>query len=136
MILFLAVLSIAASSASGSESRFSYGYAHFGDAVPKEFRTAAIDRLSHECAAIAERLFGIEICEDLKVEVRWSDVNTNGFETWFKCQRSLEFAIGRARLSALHDAIGSRYEDLIACAKNGHEVLPLSEFLAKYDKKG
>ena len=123
-------------SAADSVSRFSYGYAHGGEVVPKEIRAAAIERLNSESFAVAERLLGKEIREGLKVEVRWSDGNTNGFETWFECQRSLELALGRERIGALHEALSSRYKQLLSGAMEGKKVPPLSELLEKYEKKG
>ena len=135
IVLLLAALSMTVCSAADSKSRFSCGYAHF-DALPNDVRAAAIERLNSESAAVAEQLLGKEICEGLKVAVRWSDGNTNGFATWFECPRSLEFALGRERFGALHEALGVRYEELLTAANKGQEIPPLSEFLARYAKKG
>ena len=123
-------------------SAFTNGFALVATGKPLDasIRRAAIERVDSESRAIAQAILGEEIADGLKLAVRWSDKNTNGFETFFEANRSLIAAIGEKRIGALHSAYGVRYKELISGDPSAAQVKDpayhsLNEFIGQYKKE-
>jgi hypothetical protein len=136
-VIFLSFASAAL--AADAATWFTFGYAR-GEKVAHQGEL--LIRLNNESMMIAEVLVEADLMHATRISVIPSSVNSNGFETKFECSEG-QAAIFREtrRADEVHNAIGKRYEQLIAGDLSPEKikdpaVLPIGEYLKRLRRNG